>query len=128
MPFTRIGECSQVPPACIAQSAPAPLLRQVLATRRLAYLKTAKHIMLPFSMTKASARPVSSSRKLSAGVGERHLLLACGIVGGGAALDVDGAVLQQRHAVLRRDDHLLDGDTGQQAGQHLLAQLDVEPA
>ena len=43
-------------------------------------------------------------------------------------LDIDGAVLQQRHAVLRRDDHLLDGDAGQQRGQHLLAQFDVVAA
>ncbi|MPM82922.1 hypothetical protein SDC9_129984 [bioreactor metagenome] len=34
--------------------------------------------------------------------GERHFLAARGVVGGGAALQIDGAVGEQRNAVLRR--------------------------
>ena len=37
------------------------------------------------------------------GVGEPHLLLALGVVGGGAALQIDGAVGHQRNAGGRRD-------------------------
>ncbi len=46
-------------------------------------------------------------------VGERHLLLTFQVVGGGAALEVDGAVLQQRDPVLRGDRCELDLQAGQ---------------
>jgi len=42
------------------------------------------------------------------GDGEGHVLLARGVVGGGAALDVDRAVLHQRNAVLRGHRQVLD--------------------
>ena len=63
--------------------------------------------------------------------GEGHVLLPLDAVGGGAALDVDAAVEQQRDAVLRADDAVTDVETGQaqlplDIGQHAPADLDVE--
>ena len=65
------------------------------------------------------------------GHGEGHILGARGVVGGAAALDVHGAVLHQRDAVLRGDRHVLDLEPSQaqgllDVGQHTPAQIDVE--
>ena len=65
------------------------------------------------------------------GVGERDLLLPLEIVRGRAALDVDGAVLHQRNAVLRRHRLPLDVELGQaqlllQVGGDALRHLGVE--
>ena len=62
---------------------------------------------------------------------EGHVLLTIGIVGGGAALDVHGAVLHQGLAVLGGDDLVLDVELGHaqgllDVGQGALADLHVE--
>jgi hypothetical protein len=68
------------------------------------------------------------------GDGKGHVLLARGVVGRGAALDVDRAVLYQRNAVLRGDGLILDLelgqtelllDVGQRAGADVHMEADV---
>lgn len=45
-------------------------------------------------------------------IGKGHLLRPFRVVGGGGAFDIDGPVLQQRDAVLRRDGNRADRKVG----------------